>query len=158
MLCTSNSYCVAASVTPAPCPANTASPPGAKDIVECKAIAGHHHNGGEYGTPAYRCPAGSYCPAESITPTPCPDHTTSAEGSAVITACRAVAGYYGPYGEAATICPKDYYCPAESIAPRVCPPNTQTDAEGAGDINECKAVPGYSGPWGTSASRCPRDT
>ena len=48
------------------------------------------------GTPGILCSAGTYCPAGSTAPTPCPLYTASAAGSAAVTDCVDDAGYFEP--------------------------------------------------------------
>ena len=76
--------------------------------------------------PATVCPVGFYCPSQSTQPLACPDKTSSLEGSAQISDCAALPGYFGAGGTVALPCPANQYCPGGGTVQTVCPAYTSS--------------------------------
>ena len=62
---------------------------GSSDPTDCTAVAGSF---GPAGAAAAPCPAGSFCPAGSESPTPCPVGTNSPDAAADLLQCKVRAG------------------------------------------------------------------
>jgi len=84
------------------------------------------------------CEQGYYCPS-TTSRNPCPSFTSSPRGSTSVTACTAVANYYGSPGNAGTACPPFTSSPAGSTV-----------------STQCIANAGYLGVGG--ATLCPVDS
>jgi len=95
------------------------------------------------------CSPGSYCPAGSTTPTPCPAGTYS-----LTVGAESAATCVGP-------CPSGAYCPSGTSIPVLCPPGTFSTATGATSpsvCTPCTAAPGSAcaaGATSAAGSPCP---
>ncbi len=72
------------------------------------------------------CPAGSFCPADSVNPSPCPSNTVSPAGATAVVNCIPVRGNFGPPGAAAAPCRANFFCPPGAEAETPCPTNTES--------------------------------
>jgi hypothetical protein len=112
------------------------------------------------------CPAGSFCPLSSVSPTPCPAGTYSAApGAATSAACRPCpAGTSSPntgasLPSACAPCGSPYYCPAGAAAPLPCPPGTFGDYSQDPEKTKTSACAGFCSPgyFGASPARVSND-
>lgn len=93
------------------------------------------------------CPAGSYCPPKSITPTPIiPGCWSNIQGSYI--SCDTICwfGNYCPAGSSSqTPCPQGTYCPTKGMSsPINCPKGTYNQNTGSTLISNCLICPaGY---------------
>lgn len=86
------------------------------------------------------CPAGSYCPANSKGPTTCPEGSYCTEGSESPTTCPA-GSFCAEGSKSPTTCPAGSYCAANSASPTTCPAEHYCP-EGAASAKLCPA--GYT--------------
>jgi hypothetical protein len=100
------------------CPQGTWQP--LKGSVACSAIPAGHYSGDRKTLTA--CPAGSFCPAGSVNPTPCKSGTFSS----------------GERAEICSECPAGSFCPAGSVKPTPCKPGTFS-SDRAEVCSECPA-------------------
>lgn len=109
------------------CPSNTFAPSLITSIYQCTAMAGFY---GNPGSPAVACPYDYYCPAQSVSPIPCPPgHTTSGMRSIAAANCTpwmaipCRPGFYMDFSfymnfsstPFCSPCPMGSYCPGDSV-------------------------------------------
>ena len=86
------------------------------------------------------CPLGSYCPAQSAEPQPCPAGTFNNE-TTQFTCHICTEGYYctGNQSSWSGLCPKGYYCPAgtQFATQYPCPYGTFNNMTGASAVSAC---------------------
>ncbi|CAH1797049.1 unnamed protein product [Owenia fusiformis] len=93
------------------------------------------------------CPPGFWCYINTVTPTPCPEHTLrDTMGGNQLSDCGPCpAGSWCHEGDPVPQpCPPGHYC-LTSVGPTECPRLTYRDTEGAANISECHACP--AGFW-----------
>lgn len=189
--CPADTYCPLNSTSAIACPAGKISPASSTELSQCKTayvsvnvvIEGVSTNLNQsqfqgalpsnVAVDTYQddlavtpgdCPRGSYCPANTVAPVPCPAGTYNnktnmvsldaclgcwggeycPEASAVPTACPA--GTYSPNGGATNPsvcinCTAGYYCPERSIAPQACLPGTYRATPGGTSVGSCLPCP-----------------
>ena len=102
-------------------------------------------------------PDGLYVPSSNSTDCEgCPYYTSSPEGSAEITDCTCVPGYYGPSGQECAQCNTAQWCFGGTNY--TCPPDS-TSAAGSSALSDCVCVSGFHGDPGSDInSTCQRCT
>jgi len=189
-ICPAGYYCPSGTIdTPVPCPAKTYSPPGSFAVTSCteRIPTGYFLQTVEEFTSKIEgfsttilapCPAGTYCPENSVSAIPCPIGTynpnTSAKecikapagcyvdttGSKKYTACNK--GTYNPSTGATTSsacipCPASTYCPSDGMTMyNTCFLGTFSGTRGA--ISSSVCTPCAPGTYGfgliTNQSQC----
>lgn len=167
-ICPVGSYCPAGTTsTPPRCPSGTYSPQGASSEEQCTTNmpSGYYPKGGV----ATICPAGAYCPANTINPIACPRGTYNlSKGKTAVTSCLPCpAGSYcilptsglgtkyatpcdaGTYSSETNAylktvcikCPAGTTCPSKGMAtPLPCPAGTYSSAMAL--VSTCTPLPG----------------
>jgi len=89
------------------------------------------------------CPAGFYCEAGAVIPSPCPDGTYSTLGSGSEASCSSCdAGHYCLNGTRQELtCPAGHYCRPGADEPTPCPRGTHRLTAGAEDLEQCRTCP-----------------
>ena len=152
--CAANHYCIAGIETA--CPPGSQSPVGSPNRASCACLPGFYSSAGACveclpgsfcaggsimsNTAIEVCPAGTFCPAQSSTPTSCTSIMGSYCPANSSAASPCPAGFYcltlaGPLN----ICPSGAYCASGSTAPSSCPANTYSTDIQQTNISACKA-------------------
>jgi len=91
------------------------------------------------------CPAGSYCPEGSTTPTLCPAGHYCDQGGLTDISGPCEAGYYcegyGNTNSRAVECPVGDYCTEGSASPTQCPKGSSSDTAGVKSLADCTKCP-----------------
>ena len=95
---------------------------------------------------------GSFCPAGSGLPTPCPAGLYCDRAGLGAPSGPCLAGYFcGELNSSdakAAVCPAGHYCPAGTVLPVKCARGTYLDSEGGSSASSCKpCVAGYYCPY-----------
>ena len=91
------------------------------------------------------CPANHYCLEGTLEPTPCPEHTYSAdEGGSKLSDCGPCPeGMYCPEGSTPLSCPVGHYCPSSAVL-IPCPKGRYRNEIGGNNSADCYICPqGY---------------
>jgi len=154
------------------CPANSVSPPGSGNVMQCRCLAGYVGADGDACTP---CGPGTFkgnigdgtcsaCPANTWSATvgavddtvcvSCPEHASAPGGSTCIEDCSCLEGYTGANGAECVAClPGKYKESAGSETCVACPRGTFSGVLGAVSASTCEACPANSGS-AEGSNRC----
>ncbi len=101
----------------------------------------------------YKCPSGSYCPAGTSKPIPCPPGKYCQSTGLPAPQGNCAEKYYCLKGAKTptpidniqgNICPRGFYCPEGTASPKACPIGTYNPLEGSIDLSACLVCPqGY---------------
>ena len=98
------------------------------------------------------CEAGSYC-FDDLSAA-CPDHSSSAPGSANASDCICLPGYYDQ-DNSCLGCSANFYCPGyPSTEERLPCPVHSTSVEMSDSLEDCVCEPGYTGNSGVGCAAC----
>ena len=98
------------------------------------------------------CPAGSYCPVGSASPSPCPAGLYCGSTGLANASGPCSAGYYcgglNSTSPQAAVCPAGHFCPVGTAVPVKCPRGTYLESVGGTNLSSCKAcVAGFYCPY-----------
>jgi hypothetical protein len=123
-ICPAGSYCIAGSAAPtAPCPGGSwsaAGDPGSRPSGVCAGTcsAGYYCPTGSTSGNVTVCPRGSFCPAASGAPVPCPAGVWGARLGLSTAVCDGACGLGYVCGAGSTtpaVCPAGYYCSSACV-------------------------------------------
>jgi len=162
-LCSANQFSSNSRTTCLPCPANSVSQMGSRDVWNCSCLEGYEFEGGQ-NLVCSPCPGGSFknasgnfacspCPANTYSAQiaanssrvciPCVPNSVAPERSRSILNCSCIPGYHHELANSSTCsaCPEGKYKDLNATSCFSCPSSTFADVKAASSVDMCKSCP-----------------